>query len=206
MKLPLIEVLLIIGILLGIAGHMTLREDPSQRGMVFAPEMMESAAYETSAPNPNFADGKTEQVLPAGTIARGHMPFIEGGEILEGTTEWEKLTPSQRAGWNTLAAQQPWEALEPGVKARQMQRGALVFQTFCQTCHGAGGLGDGPVVKRGGSPPKSFLVPELRSMTDGQMFRSITHGKGNMPSYASQVEREDRWKAIRYLRSLQGTP
>jgi mono/diheme cytochrome c family protein len=206
MKLPIIEAVLVAGILVGIGGHLALPDDPSKRAMVFAPEMMDSGAYEAQDPNPNFSDGKTLQALPEGTIARGHLPFVRGDGLLDGTTEWEKLSEDQRAGWNALGAEQPWESLKPGDKARILQRGAYVFQTFCQPCHGAGGTGDGVVVKRGGPPPKSFLAPDIRALSDGQMFRSITYGKGNMAPYASQVEREDRWKAIRYIRSLQQVP
>jgi mono/diheme cytochrome c family protein len=42
-------------------------------------------------------------------------------------------------------------------------------------------------------------------MRDGQMFHLISMGQGNMASYASQVGRQDRWKVIRYLRTLQTT-
>lgn len=40
-------------------------------------------------------------------------------------------------------------------------------------------------------------------MKDGQMFHVVTYGFGNMPSYAVQVSREDRWKAILHIRDLQ---
>jgi mono/diheme cytochrome c family protein len=35
------------------------------------------------------------------------------------------------------------------------------------------------------------------------MFHILTYGQKNMPSYASQVSEDDRWKAILYVRSLQ---
>jgi mono/diheme cytochrome c family protein len=43
-------------------------------------------------------------------------------------------------------------------------------------------------------------------MRDGQMFHVISMGQGNMAAYASQVERQDRWKVIGYLRTLQTAP
>lgn len=36
------------------------------------------------------------------------------------------------------------------------------------------------------------------------MFHVLTYGQANMPSYASQVDREDRWRVIEYVRQLQG--
>lgn len=83
------------------------------------------------------------------------------------------------------------------------QRGAVVFQTFCQPCHGAGGKGDGPVVQRGYPAPPSLLAEKAVSMSDGEMFRILSEGQKNMPSYASQLSREDRWSAIRHVRTLQ---
>jgi hypothetical protein len=40
-------------------------------------------------------------------------------------------------------------------------------------------------------------------MTDGTMFHSITYGKNNMGSYASQLDRKMRWMVIKYIRTLQ---
>ena len=40
-------------------------------------------------------------------------------------------------------------------------------------------------------------------MEDGQLFHMLTFGKGNMPSHAGQVAREDRWKVIVHVRQLQ---
>ena len=40
-------------------------------------------------------------------------------------------------------------------------------------------------------------------MKDGQMFHVLSYGQNNMPSYASQLSRDDRWNVIVYLRSLQ---
>ena len=54
MKLPIIEGLLLVGILVGVAGHLAMRDSPTQRALVFAPEMMESGAYQAQDPNPNF--------------------------------------------------------------------------------------------------------------------------------------------------------
>lgn len=42
-------------------------------------------------------------------------------------------------------------------------------------------------------------------MKDGQLFHILTYGQGNMPSYATQLSREDRWRVIVHVRSLQQT-
>jgi mono/diheme cytochrome c family protein len=40
-------------------------------------------------------------------------------------------------------------------------------------------------------------------MRDGHVFYIITNGFRKMPSYASQIDSEDRWQVIAYLRTLQ---
>lgn len=163
-----------------------MKADPTKRNFDFIPNMVYTAAYDAYDANPNFPDGKTLREPVPGTIQRGHMPMHYG------TTPEEAL----RAG---RELKNPFSAND--VKA--FERGTVVFQTFCQVCHGPGGLGDGTVTKRGYPPPPSLLAERALNMADGQMFHIQTYGQNNMPSYASQVSRDDRWKAILYIRSLQ---
>ncbi len=41
-------------------------------------------------------------------------------------------------------------------------------------------------------------------MPEGQMFYSVTYGKGQMGSYASQLSTTQRWMIIHYVKSKQG--
>jgi mono/diheme cytochrome c family protein len=103
--------------------------------------------------------------------------------------------------------QLPPEGAIPRPAAHQIARsGAVVYQIYCQPCHGGAGKGDGPVAMRGFPPPPSFLAEHALHLTDDQMFDIVTHGQKNMPSYAVQVPPQDRRAAITYVRSLQGAP
>jgi mono/diheme cytochrome c family protein len=93
----------------------------------------------------------------------------------------------------------------PAADAAAVERGRAVFASFCAVCHGAGGNGDGPVTRRGVPPPPSLFGENAMGMSDGRMYHIITSGQGNMAAYASQVERLDRWRIIRYIRSLQSS-
>ena len=84
-----------------------------------------------------------------------------------------------------------------------LARGAVVYDSFCAVCHGPTGKGDGTVALRGFPTPPSLLAPNARKLTDEQIFGIVTNGRNNMPSYASQVDRDDRWRAILFVRSLQ---
>ncbi|MEN8810342.1 MAG: hypothetical protein ABF272_03010, partial [Flavobacteriales bacterium] len=39
---------------------------------------------------------------------------------------------------------------------------------------------------------------------DGQMFYSITYGKGVMGAHASQLNQKERWQVINYINSMKG--
>jgi mono/diheme cytochrome c family protein len=148
--------------------------------------MVRTAAYDAFAANPNFADGKTLQVPVPGTIRRGLMPM-----------HYQAAPPDALRAGDEL--QSPLAASD----AVALKRGEAVFTAFCAACHGPGGPGNGPVAARGYPPPVSLTAEKAAKMKDGQIFHILTYGQGNMPSYATQISREDRWKVILYVRALQ---
>ena len=180
--------------------HLVAWSDSSRRNFEFLPGMAVPVPYDSQGANPVFPDGKTLQPPPAGTIARGHAPLRSGDLLLDATTKWEDLPARQREAWDGLAP--GWE-LDEAAEAGMLRRGEVVFNAFCAACHGPGGEGDGVVTRRGVPPPPSLLAENARNLTDGRIFRIVTGGRGNMASYATQIEREDRWKALRYVRTLQ---
>jgi mono/diheme cytochrome c family protein len=164
--------------------NFVMRSDPAKRNIDVLPDMARSIPYDSFAQNPNFADGKTLRAPVPGTIIRGQMPLHYAA------------TPADalRAG---LELTSPVDAKVAAT------RGAVVYANFCETCHGPAGKGDGRVAQRGFPMPPSLLAPHAQQMKDGQMFHVLTYGQANMPSYASQIAREDRWAAIAYVRGLQ---
>ncbi len=84
-----------------------------------------------------------------------------------------------------------------------IERGTEIYNTFCITCHGPSGLGDGPVTKRGFPPPPPLPTGKSIEMKDGQLFHILTYGQGSMAPMVSQLTRNRRWDAINYVRTLQ---
>lgn len=166
-----------------------LRPSPTQPNREFLPEMARTPRYNAFSANPNFPDGKTLQPPPPETIPRGYLPlhFVPTSE------------DASRAG---LALTSPFRSGD----AQAIARGAVVYGNFCQPCHGAAGKGDGLVVQRGFPAPPSLLAENAQNMRDGQLFHILTYGQKNMPSYAAQISRQDRWSVIAYVRSLQKQP
>jgi mono/diheme cytochrome c family protein len=52
-------------------------------------------------------------------------------------------------------------------------------------------------------PPTNLQQQLLMEQPVGLLFDSISNGVRNMPGYAAQVDPDDRWAIIMYLRALQ---
>jgi len=177
----IIKLGIVIVLLMGL--QKCLYNNPRDLNVEFVPEMVHSVAFDAYAYNPNYADGKTLKMPVKGTIAQGFLPEYSEGELTEDIAGKVLLNPLEITDKNSV-------------------RGEWIYRTYCQVCHGMTGLGDGPVTKRGVPPPPSLLSDNVKNMKDGQLYFIISNGKGNMASYKSQVQREDRWKVIQYLRTM----
>ena len=188
MKTAVLNTFLLLLVVALVSANVLLRTDPDSRQVEFFPDMAHSLAFDSFSANPNFADGKTLRAPVPGTVIRGHMPLHYAATPEDAKRAGIELTSSVAAS-----------------DAAALARGQWVYEQFCMTCHGPSGKGDGVVATRGFPMPASLLAPRALAMPDGQMFHVLTYGQGNMPSYAAQVGREDRWKSIGYVRKLQGT-
>ena len=174
-------------LLIAVAGlTWSLKRQPTKSNYLILPEMYYSIAYDPQSENPNFADDATMQPPVRGTIARGFMPLH-----YQATPE-----DAKRAG------EELHNPFSPD-SVKDLERGSDLFRSYCQPCHGTTGLGDGIVPKHGFPPPPSLASPPLVAMKDGQLFYTMTFGKGNMPSLQSQIPRVDRWKIILHVRAIQ---
>lgn len=85
-----------------------------------------------------------------------------------------------------------------------LQSGRKHFDISCAPCHGL--LGDGNSVvasKMSLRTPPSLLTPNIRTMADGLIFRTISEGYGLMPGYAAELSTIDRWGIVAYVRALE---
>jgi mono/diheme cytochrome c family protein len=83
-----------------------------------------------------------------------------------------------------------------------LKRGQERFTISCAVCHGPTGAGNGITTELGLVWVANFHDPRIVAMNDGEIFNTITHGKGVMLGYP-QIKTEDRWAIIAYLRALQ---
>ena len=82
------------------------------------------------------------------------------------------------------------------------QKGAILFQKLCWTCHGKTGLGDGPAGKNLNPQPRNFTLESVQGQSDGELFWKISNGKGMMLPYKHSLNEEQRWQLVNFIRSF----
>ncbi len=109
-----------------------------------------------------------------------------------------KQTEMTRENFETITQNpvQPTEA--------SLQKGEKLFKNNCSPCHGIGGKGDGPVIKKG-FYPVDLTALQTQARTDGYIYAYIKYGgKILMPSYRENVSSDEAWDIVNYVRKLQG--
>ncbi len=110
----------------------------------------------------------------------------------------------------TYQTQEPWKApaeadtlKSPVAFTPQVIReGEKLFSTYCVSCHGKNGLGDGSPGKFN-PPPANFHSQRVADQKDGALFWKLTNGRGiSMPSYKAIFSDEQRWQLIAYVRQF----
>jgi mono/diheme cytochrome c family protein len=161
--------------------------DRNNPGWDYFPDMFYSTAYETNTKNPNFEDGITMRVPVAGTVPRDFTPF-------EYTNDPESRIKAGKELKNPVL-----------ITPEALSRGNVVYTTFCIGCHGIAGEGDGRLFTSGLYPLKPLTVSgeSAAKLKDGEIFHTITLGIRSMGAHGSQIQTEDRWKIVLYIRKLQ---
>lgn len=92
----------------------------------------------------------------------------------------------------------------PDIPSELAARGDTLYQTYCATCHGDRGAGDGPVAAKFVGVP-SLLTDRARGYTDGYLYSIVRYGRGLMPKYGDKLPNQrDRWAIVNHVRFLQG--
>ncbi len=104
---------------------------------------------------------------------------------------------SQKIGNPTAVAVNPY----PGDGA-SINRGALLFGRYCTACHGDTGRGNGPEARTANFRPADLTRSQMQTKSDGNLFTTITDGRGYMPSWGHLLSEQQRWDLINYIRTL----
>jgi len=171
--------------------------DKRKPGTVYMPDMAYSRTIETYAEldsatftsDVNNKGGNRiffNEMPPVGTIKRGELfPYT---------------LPNDSVGYAMSAAvTNPIEFMT----GAELGEAGRLYNINCGICHGEKGQANGPLSTKVGAIA-NLTLDMYKVMKDGTMFHSVTYGKGNMGSYASQLNRQQRWMVIKYVRTLQG--
>lgn len=143
--------------------------------------------FEAQEPNDFFSDGRAMRSPVAGTIPRGFLR--EDVRYHFGKEEN-----------GSFVARSP-----VAVSAELLARGQKRFEIYCTPCHGSAGDGKG-ILSTGGYgmvPAPTYHDDRLRGIEDGYLYSVIANGIRTMPGYGYQVDAEDRWAIVAYVRALQ---
>jgi mono/diheme cytochrome c family protein len=194
------KIAIISGVILTAVTLFTACSSKRKPGHTYMPDMGTSRAYETYAErdsvkftsDPNNKGGMIyyNATPVAGTMKRGEeLPYT---------------LPNDSNGYlRSAAVKNPLDTIS---KADLAEAGRL-FNVNCAICHGAKADGNGPISTSGKIGGIANLTLDTYvKMADGTMFHTMTYGKNLMGSYASQLDRRQRWAIVKYIRTLQPKP
>lgn len=149
----------------------------------FFQRMESQPKYEYYESSEFWADGRSMRTPPEGTIPREQIvgnPGITTGHVN-----------------GQLVATIPIP-----VDKALLQLGQKKFTIVCSQCHGVLGDGNSVVAENMGLRlPPSLL--ELSNKPAGHFFNAITQGYGVMPSFSGELNTQERWAVVAYVRALQ---
>lgn len=178
--------------------------DPDSPGLEYMPDMYRSPAVEA------YVDYENSLVQSALEPPMGTVPYYGTGEDVEVFLPYNRkpgLGFDKSHGWygfeqdpdaytNSAMDKNPLPPTD-----ENLTKGEEVYIKFCVHCHGEAGDGKGAIVQNGAIQG----IPAYSNVTtsEGQMFYSVTYGKGLMGAHASLIDKKERWQVVMYVRALQ---
>ena len=175
--------------------------DPLSPGVEYMPDMYRSPAIEEYVDYGEIKDtisSKLANRLSAMVPPEGTIPFSENRDKARFNFPYPyENTPE---GYEQASA----ELENPIVFTEEIYlKGKEIYINFCVHCHGVKGLADGSItMKAGGKYPNPTIYKDIVGLTQGKMYHTLTYGKGNMGSHASQLTQEERWIVTHYVQTL----
>ncbi len=169
---------------MSLCGILLVGLSPLLTGCELRKKMYDQPRYKTYAESDFFEDGSSARPKVEGTVARGYLRA--DSHFYRGLIDGEYA-----------------EDIPLDVSYELLLRGKQRYEIFCSVCHDPAGYGNGMIVQRGFKRPEPFHSDRMRGMPNGYYFDVISNGFGMMASYAYQIEPEDRWAIVAYIRALQ---
>ena len=185
-----IRTFLLLAVIMGLGTMMNSCDSKREPGKTYMPDMAYSRAYEAYTANDlakqdiNYIPYPVEGTIRRGDLFPYPLPNDSNGYKMSATIK-DPLPPLDEA---------------------QMKEAQRLFNINCAICHGAEMNAQGPLGTGGKVPAIANLtLAQYIAMPEGTMFHSVTYGKGNMGSYASQLTRRQRWMVVQYVKAHQAS-
>lgn len=181
--------------ILGFRGSKT-----TQQPIVVFPDMDFQPKYLSQGESDFFMDGRVQRPVVPGSVVRGYAWDMK--QVFASDYENERLAHPVK--FSAKSADGEWvRGLPIEVNNQRLDLGQDKFTLFCSVCHGAAGDGNGITKEYGMVATPTFHSDRLRAMPEGEIFNTITNGKGQMLGYKDKLSVDERWAVIAYLRTLQ---
>lgn len=174
--------------------------DPNNPGTEYAPNMYLPVGYEPfkqEKPNPINPQGLTMRLPVDGTVARRNYKTSFG----DGDSAQVDLMVYNIPADSISIAEKVLKNPVP-LNEKTLAEGKIMYERYCQHCHGATGTGDGKVAAAYKGIP-NYATDAYKNLNEGHIFHVITHGKARMWPHGSQINPEERWKIVHYVQKLQ---
>jgi mono/diheme cytochrome c family protein len=141
-----------------------------------------------------YDDGLSMQAPPEGTVPRERI--VQNAPLTTGRLPDGPIQP------NGEPLPKYVTAIPLPVTRELLELGRKRFEITCATCHGP--LGDGNSIvatQMSLRPPPS--LHKYTTKPSGYIYEVIVKGFGLMASYAAELDVQERWAVVAYLRALQ---
>lgn len=91
------------------------------------------------------------------------------------------------------------------LEAESAARGKALYNVYCMPCHGETGKANTRIALKMDVTPFDVVQDSTKALTDGEIFVKIVASQGLMPNYRNELEDNEAWDVVAYVRSLQQT-
>ena len=142
--------------------------------------MLKQPRLDAQKPDDFFRDGFGMRMPVRGTVMRGSIPYT-----IENQEDADVLA-------NPLPRTE-----------RVLMQGKQAFMNHCVACHGVLGDGDNSLGAAYGAKPANLVSKQIIALPDGEIYHVVRMGKNAMPSYSADLDENERWAVVHYVRVLE---
>ena len=145
-------------------------------------------------------------IVATGQIYISNINEITSKRITLPVTDKIIKEPEQDLAFVKGTTTPPVDLMKVGTPSQEsVEKGKILYETNCSSCHGSNGTGDGPAGKTLNPPPRNFI--DLKGWTNGtgifDMYNTLQEGIASrgMAQY-NNIPPEDRFAIIHYIRTF----